>query len=98
MFIRTMMRRAALFAAAPLLLAVSLPAHEPVRPPETDVPPTEADQRFKTKYGVWPPHITAEKRAERERAAVPVGKRSATAVCGRFSEGFRLWRPSAGLA
>lgn len=68
MFVRIMMRRAAMLAAAPLLLAVSLPAHEPVRPPETDTPPTQADQRFKAKYGIWPPHITAEKRAERERA------------------------------
>lgn len=68
MFVRTMMRRAALTAAAPLLLALSLPAHERGRPAETDAPPTEADQRFRTKYGIWPPHITAEKRAERERA------------------------------
>jgi hypothetical protein len=60
----TLFRRAALCAA----LALSTSAFAMTSAPETDVPPTQADQRFKAKYGIWPPHITAEKRAEKDRA------------------------------
>ncbi|MDZ4803069.1 MAG: hypothetical protein SGI92_33335 [Bryobacteraceae bacterium] len=67
MSVRALLRRAALLAAAPILMAVSLPDDD-VRTRETDVPPTEADQRFKAKYGIWPPHITYEKRQEQERS------------------------------
>lgn len=62
----TLFRRVALCAA----LALSTTAFAMTENPHTDVPPTQADERFKAKYGIWPPHITAEKRAEKERARV----------------------------
>ncbi len=55
--IRATLRRAALFAAAPMIMLAM-----------QDAPPTEADQRFKAKYGIWPPHITYKERTEQDRA------------------------------
>ncbi len=57
MFIRTTIRRAAMFAALPMLLAAM---------PADDVRPTDAEERFRSKYGQYPPYVQQKQRAQLE--------------------------------
>ena len=73
---RTLLRSRKLFICAAAALVSSLAAAD------TDI--TDADRRFRAKYGTWPPHVRSaledQKRTERSRAVNAFSKLIATAT------------------